>query len=218
MALWLWLGLAYLCGSIPFGLLIGWWKGIDIRAHGSGNIGATNVGRVLGRGWGLFCFGLDLLKGLGPVLAYAVLEGGLVGEGVSGSLAGLGVAVCGTAGHVLPVWLKFKGGKGVATGLGVMLGLWPVVTGPAVVVGLIWLGVTWWWGYVSLGSVVAAALLPVLACVSAGLLGASVDEVVVFGAATGLLAGLVVVKHRANLARLRAGTESRVGWGRRGAL
>ncbi|QDU71981.1 glycerol-3-phosphate 1-O-acyltransferase PlsY [Mucisphaera calidilacus] len=214
MSVWIWMVLGYLCGSIPFGLLLGWARGVDIRRHGSGNIGATNAGRVLGRRMGLICFGLDLAKGLLPVLAFSLL--GEREAGFWGALSGMGVAVSAMAGHILPVWLKFKGGKGVATGLGVMLGLWPVVTLPAVVAGVAWVGVTWFWGYVSLGSVVAAGLLPVLAVASGVSQGLSASEIGVYGVVTGALGVMVIVRHKGNMARIRSGTEPRVGWSRRG--
>lgn len=215
MTIWLWMLLAYVCGSVPFGLLLGWTRGVDIRQHGSGNIGATNAGRVLGRTIGLTCFGLDLAKGLLPVLAYNLLETGP--GGTWGAVYALGVAVCAMAGHILPIWLKFKGGKGVATGLGVMLGLWPVVTIPAAIASVTWVVVIWVWGYVSLGSVIAAGLLPILAVTSGWIQGLSIGEILVYGGITGTLGLMVVVRHKANMSRIRAGQEPRVGWSRAGS-
>lgn len=213
----LWLLAAYLAGSIPFGLLLGLTRGVDIRKHGSGNVGATNCGRVLGRRWGILCFVLDVFKGLLPVLLYGVLVHPTQGAApVVSTLMWLGVAAAGVLGHVFPVWLRFRGGKGVATGLGVLLGFWPVLTVPGLVVGVIWLGITKRTGYVGLASVVAALCLPPLVAGSAMYFLRSRPEMLVYVAVTALLAGLVVWRHRKNIANLRAGTEPRVAWARRG--
>ncbi|MEQ9459651.1 MAG: glycerol-3-phosphate 1-O-acyltransferase PlsY [Phycisphaeraceae bacterium] len=215
MTLTLWMLAAYLAGSIPFGLLIGRARGIDIRHHGSKNIGATNVGRVLGRPLGLLCFALDLAKGLTPVLLYCTLGPGVApGSGLLAALSGLAVAVAAMAGHILPIWLKFKGGKGVATGLGITLGLYPILTLPAVAVGLLWLATTWITGYVSLASVIASALLPPLALVSSLVQGGTPAEAATYTTITTALAAMIIIRHRANLQRLRQGTEARVKWAR----
>ncbi|MEX0654944.1 MAG: glycerol-3-phosphate 1-O-acyltransferase PlsY [Phycisphaeraceae bacterium] len=210
----LWFAVAYLAGSLPFGLLIGRWQGVDLRAAGSGNLGATNVGRVLGRKWGLVCFALDAAKGLGPVLGYGLASGMVGGEadGALRALAWLSVAAAAMVGHVFPVWLKFKGGKGVATGLGALLGVWPTLTLPAAVAALVWLGTVRRTGYVSLASMLAAVSLPVLAVLSGLMFDRPAGEVAVYAAVTAALAGLVVLRHRSNIARLRAGTETKVRW------
>jgi glycerol-3-phosphate acyltransferase PlsY len=217
-SLWLiWVALAYLAGSIPFGLLMGLARGVDIRNHGSGNVGATNAGRVLGKSWGIACFILDVLKGLLPVLL-AGLAFNYAGQwDLTAAQAGkwLAVAVAAVVGHVFPVWLKFKGGKGVATGLGVLLAFWPILTIPGAVALLLWLVCVKIWRYVSLASIVAAVSLPLtllIALLSAGELDA--DTIPFFVVVT-LLALLVILRHRDNLARLRAGTESKIG-GKRG--
>ena len=101
---------SYLAGSIPFGYLIGRWNGKDIRTLGSGNIGATNVTRVIGKGWGRLCFALDFLKGFLPVLTVKLLTGSTLYAAIA--------VFCTVIGHMLPVWLKFKGGKGVSTAAG----------------------------------------------------------------------------------------------------
>ncbi|MEM6394465.1 MAG: glycerol-3-phosphate 1-O-acyltransferase PlsY [Planctomycetota bacterium] len=209
----LWLGLAYLAGSIPFALLLGYTRGVDIRKHGSGNVGATNLGRACGRPLGLTCFALDVLKGLAPVLAY-----GLFHPTHQPAAAALWMAL-GTAavlGHVFPVWLKFKGGKGVATSLGVMLGFWPVLTGPAVLALLIWFIVTKITGYVGLASVVAAAALPPLAVVSGLALKLTPAAIAVYAGVCLALAALVIVRHRSNLKRIRQGTEDKAQWAKKG--
>ncbi|MFW6031967.1 MAG: glycerol-3-phosphate 1-O-acyltransferase PlsY [Phycisphaeraceae bacterium] len=217
LQLWLtWLPLAYLAGAIPFGLLIGRVHGVDIRTRGSGNVGATNVGRVLGRKWGVICFLLDVGKGLAAVLGYALAARslGLTPDAGPVALVGwLAVAAAAVSGHMFPVWLKFRGGKGVATGLGSVLGFWPVLTAAGLAAGAIWVIVVRRSGYVSLGSTVAALALPVLSLLSGLAMGRPAEQVGVYAAVTAGLALLVVVRHRSNLARLRAGTESKVAWG-----
>jgi acyl phosphate:glycerol-3-phosphate acyltransferase len=213
----LWVLGAYAVGSIPFGLLIGLARGVDIRESGSGNVGATNAGRVLGRSWGLLCFGLDVFKGLGPTLGYGLCSGlaGAQPTEAGGALAALGWLVVGSAavfGHVFSMWLKFKGGKGVATGLGVLLGFWPVLTLPGVVVGLLWVVVVKKSGYVGLASVAAACVLPVLAVLSGLWWARAPGELSVYAGVTTVLALLITVRHRGNLRRLRQGTEPKAGW------
>lgn len=215
--------LAYLAGSIPFGLLIGFARGVDIRAHGSKNIGATNAGRVLGRPWGVLAFVLDFLKGVGPVLGAGVWLGAIRSDAGDAPPSAhwwwIGVAIAAILGHVFPIWLKFKGGKGVATGFGAMLGLWPIVTWPALLALGVWLVVARVTRYVSAASIAAALALPagVVAFSAAGLTGAGPDapsrlaSVWPFAACTAGMAVLVVWRHRANIARLRDGRENRIG-------
>jgi len=196
---------AYFCGSIPFGLLIGKAKGIDIREHGSGNIGATNVTRVIGKWWGKLCFFLDFFKGCLPVLVLVVLTkhcGCLKDEyGIFPCMAAL-AAVCG---HIYPVWIKFKGGKGVSTAAGAILALCPF----ALLTGLAAWGIIFFASrYVSLASILAAVILPVAAWVY-NLTGfgpkASATELGLLI----LLAVLTIVKHTSNIKRLCNGTENR---------
>lgn len=217
---WLiWLAGAYLVGSIPFGLLIGALRGVDVRKAGSGNFGATNVGRVLGRPWAVVCFILDLGKGFGPVLAYGLCNGMIGPEADSAQavdlLRWLVVAAAAVAGHVFPVWLRFRGGKGVATTLGVVLGFYPVLSGGAAVAAVLWLAVVYLTGYVSVGSMVAAAALPIYAGISGALLGLPAAQTAIYVGLTLALAVLVIIRHHGNIARLRAGNENRVAWGRR---
>lgn len=207
-----WLLLGYLCGSIPFGLLIGKAKGVDIRKAGSGNVGATNVGRLLGRPWGITCFVLDVLKGVAPVVA-AGLACGYLGHALTAgqSWRWLAVGVASVLGHVFPVWLKFRGGKGVATGLGAVLGYWPTVTFAAGAALLTWILVVAVWRYVSLASMAAAALLPLYVLLAGAVMDTPAGAVVPFVIVTLLLAMLVILRHRTNIARLCAGTESKIG-------
>src|SRR3954468_10529929 len=160
--------IAYFIGSIPFGLLMGRMKGIDIRQHGSGNIGATNVWRVLGRKWGLPTFLLDLGKGLVAVLIAKCLaqQWGVVvqlphdhtrTDFINPSIPGIAAAMAVILGHNFPIWLKFKGGKGVATSLGVLFGLMPVAS---TLTFLTWVVVVKITRYVSLASIIAALSLP----------------------------------------------------------
>lgn len=212
--------LAYLVGSIPFGLLIGFAKGVDIRAHGSGNIGATNAIRVLGKRLGALCFALDVLKGLLPTLLLGLWLG-VAGNrlpSTGDAFVHLGLAACAMLGHIFPVWLKFKGGKGVATGFGATLGVWPQMTFPALGALVVWIACARITRYVSLSSIVAGVCLPVFVVVGATLgapEGASRVEFALRAWPSWtvglLLALLVIVRHRANIGRLRAGTEPKIG-------
>ncbi len=188
---------AYLLGSVPSGLILcrAIWH-IDIREHGSRNIGATNVYRTLGKGPGALVFLLDFLKGfLGVTIAML-----LVGTPLAMVLGGIAAIL----GHSASVFLRFKGGKGVATGLGVIAMLMPVVT---VIVFFAWLLIVFLTRYVSLGSIVGAALVPVLA-----FLFDYPTEYTLFGV---LAAVLVIVRHHANIGRLLNGTESKIKAGHR---
>ena len=216
------IGGAYLVGSIPFGVLIGRAKGIDIRQHGSRNVGATNVGRVLGRRLGLVCFFLDLLKGAVPVLAAGV-AGGVIGrEPVDPGLAPLAiwlwlaVATAAVTGHMASVFLGFDGGKGVATGFGAMLAMWPLLTFPALGALLVWYAVVRLTRYVSLASMLAAVSMPLwYSAWSLPLAGPDMFPSLARTGppliATAALACLVVWRHRANIGRLRRGEEPKIG-------
>ncbi len=219
-----WFVAAFLSGSIPFAVLIGRAKGVDIRKVGSGNPGATNLGRTAGKKWGFVCFVLDVLKGLLPVLAFGFVlmvrdfghawngQGEAPTEGFGWALQWVGLALAAVLGHMFSPWLKFKGGKGAATGLGSALGLFPFVTVPGVVGGLVWLAVAKTTGYVGLASCVAAASLPILTLINTTALGLGPGPVAVFVGITALLAALVIWRHRGNLKRLRAGTEPKAKW------
>jgi glycerol-3-phosphate acyltransferase PlsY len=201
---------AYLLGSIPTGYLAARAKGVDIRKVGSGNIGATNVFRALGKAWGISVLLLDFAKGLGACLLVPSLAKGLVGaaradEGLI-SLA-LVAAVCVVLGHNFTVWLRFKGGKGIATSAGALAALVPW----ALLIGLgVWIVLFGLTRYVSLGSIGAAAALPVATWFTTG--GNRVLTTL-----TAALAAMAILKHRANIKRLLGGTESRIEWRRRSA-
>ena len=194
--------LPYLTGSIPFGFLIGRIKGVDIRTQGSGNIGATNVTRVVGKSWGRLCFVLDFLKGILPVLAAALLVRYRHWDdpyGVLPSLAALST-VCG---HIYPVYLRFHGGKGISTAAGAILALNP----PSLLsAGVVWAAVFFLSRYVSLASILAAVSLPVFAWIMrlSGVWICSATEMALFC----VLALLALLRHASNIKRLLNGTEN----------
>lgn len=203
--------LAYGVGATPFGWLAGKWRGVDLRQHGSGNIGATNAVRVLGKRVGLPVFGLDVLKGWLPVFGAAWWvrdQAAFAGHPLAAQsvpvLAGLGAVL----GHTFTFWLGFKGGKGVATSAGVMLGLAPIALLAAVAVWGLSLKIS---RYVSLSSILAGWSLPVAAGISAWRQGSFNGPM--FGL-TLLIAVLVTVRHRSNLARIATGTEPKAGAGK----
>ena len=201
---------SYLVGAIPFGLLIAKAHGIDIRTVGSGNIGATNVSRALGKKWAYLCFALDLLKGLIPMLAAMFI----LPRELTTAKIGLWLAVGATAilGHVFPVYLKFKGGKGVATSLGVVLGLWPFYTIVGLITFMIWVIVVKIWHYISLGSILGAVVFPLLLtaaiCIIPEWRFAVLWPLLIAAVALG---AILLIRHRDNIKRLLAGTENRIG-------
>jgi len=192
---------SYLIGSIPFGYLAGRLCGIDIRTKGSGNIGATNALRVLGKKWGYTVFLLDFLKAWLPVKLALGWGIALMVHPASapGALAGL----CALLGHSFPIWLGFKGGKGIASSAGVMVGLFSLAVF-LVCLGM-WLLLFTVTRYVSIASIVAAISLPAAVGIlvllhRADWLGFTVSVV---------MAALAIWRHRSNIVRLRAGTEPR---------
>lgn len=214
---WLiWCLVAYLSGSISFALLLGRLRGIDIRKVGSGNVGATNVSRALGRKWGIACFVLDVLKGFLPVFVAGWVLG-YMEQGMRGTLAAadawrwLGIMVCPVVGHVFPVWLKFKGGKGVATAFGVLLGVWPMLTIAAAGALVVWITVAKTFRYVGLASAAAAVSLPVFVLLVGLWRAQEVAQLVPFLMICTLLAALVIWRHRGNLVRTYRGTEPKIG-------
>ncbi len=184
------IALAYLAGSIPTGVLLARLAGIDVRSAGSGNIGATNVARTAGRTLGLLTLLGDALKGLLPVLAVRAL-------GFEATVAAA-TAVAALAGHVFSVFLRFHGGRGVATGVGVLIGLAPATAPIPVAVFALAMGIS---KIVSFSSILAALSAPV----AIALCGyPSATSVAAF-----VMAGLIVLRHRENISRLLAGTEPR---------
>lgn len=234
--------IGFLIGSIPFGFLVAKSQGIDIRTRGSGNIGATNVWRVLGPKFGLTCFVLDFLKGLGPtllgywaltgamgkpVLGVALLDapGGLGAQGGLGEQGGLvllGVAVACVLGHMFTPWLGFKGGKGVATSFGALVGVFPVFTLAALAGFVVWLASVLFTRMIGISSVLAAAALAAAVWVeylfpTRGLLAmlepltGSTRAGLADAAFATVLAAVVIFKHRANIKRTLSGTEPKIG-------
>jgi glycerol-3-phosphate acyltransferase PlsY len=171
-------------------------KGIDIRQHGSGNVGATNAFRVLGKSWGIACLVVDALKGALPVLAAMV-----IGSLTMNELAPWLVGIAAVAGHMFSPFMGFRGGKGVATSLGVMLAIVPL---PMLAVMIVGIALIWRSGFVSLGSVLGSALLPL-----AVLAIHWPQRPWLPFAVTALMGAAVIWKHRANIARLRNGTEKK---------
>ncbi|HKB06608.1 MAG TPA: glycerol-3-phosphate 1-O-acyltransferase PlsY [Gemmataceae bacterium] len=196
---------AYLIGAIPFGWLIARSRGVDIFHAGSGNIGATNVGRVLGRQWGILVFALDFAKGAVPVALSSVLPTEAhEALGLPDALR-VGVALCAFVGHLYPVYLGFRGGKGVATGAGTVFVLVP---GPAALAILTWAAVVAATRTVSLASITAAGMLCAARLLShRGPLDHEHLAVTLYCLAG---AALTILKHRANIARLTSGTENRL--------
>ncbi|MCC5823980.1 MAG: glycerol-3-phosphate 1-O-acyltransferase PlsY [Phycisphaerales bacterium] len=227
---------AFLIGSIPFGYLLGKANGIDLRTVGSKNIGATNLGRMLGSRWFFVCFLLDMAKGFVPAFI-AGHRAGLIGElAVPPGQAAwwLAVLVAAVLGHMFTPWLGFKGGKGVATGLGALLGIFPALALPGIGSLVVFLMVLALWRYVSAASIAAALALPLwtwyahaqfrnlreqdlIARSGPGQREADAVTLVVpymgwpFVAVAAVMGLLVVYKHRPNIERLFNRTEPRLG-------
>ena len=193
---------SYLLGSIPFGFLIGRIAGVDIRGTGSGNVGATNVVRVLGKRYGYPVFVLDFLKGFGAVKISLLLATGPPPNWNSPEIFGIIAAVSSVVGHSYPPWLMFKGGKGVATSAGALFAL----TAVGGLIGLaIWIVIFSLTRYVSVASVTAALLLPIVILVISRRNEAG-NGIFYFSVCA---AAVVVWRHRSNLSRLVHGTEPR---------
>lgn len=207
---------SYLIGSIPFGLMVARLKGVDIRKHGSGNLGATNIGRVLGRKWGILVLLLDVMKGaMSSIGASLFLNHGDISLGIldpaSHDLIWLGTGVCCVIGNTAPVYLRFRGGKGVATTLGVVLGIYPYLTLPAAVSATVWAMVVGISRYVSLSSIIAAVILPLAFLVLSWRQHWPLTQHYPLLCLTVAMAVVIVFRHRGNIGRLLAGTENKVG-------
>ena len=191
-----WLVGAYLCGAIPFGFLIGKMRGVDVRTVGSKNIGATNVFRTVGKTWGLLAFLCDFLKGLVPVILAQRFGGA--------HHLPLAVGLMTVVGHMFTCFMKFKGGKGIATGFGMLVGLIPWLV---LVAFGIWAVTVWLSHYISLGSCVAAAFLSVFVWfpwLSPGRADLPLCVVVT------LVGFVAIYKHKSNIRRLLAGCENKI--------
>jgi glycerol-3-phosphate acyltransferase PlsY len=195
--------LGYFFGSFPAGYFAGRLAGVDIRSVGSGNIGATNVLRILGKRWGYPVFVIDALKGFAAVrLAFVLVKYFPAAKPYAEYFAIL-TAIMSVAGHTFPIWLRFKGGKGVATSAGALFGLMPWVV-PCVFV--VWLIVFEISRYVSLASIIAAISLPSIASLFAHWKFIDTWALVYFSI---LIMALVLWRHRSNFSRLLEGTEQR---------
>ena len=199
-----WILAAYLVGGIPFGFLIGKMRGVDVRTVGSKNIGATNVFRTVGKKWGVLAFACDVLKGLIPTLLAKqwALDPELPPDG---SWFPLVVGVMCVVGHMLTPYMKFRGGKGVATAFGMLLGLAPALVGTAFALFAVVFALS---HYISLGSITAAAFLMV--AVWFPILGTEGWRNLPQCVLVTLMAAFVIFKHRANIGRLISGTESKI--------
>jgi len=197
-------GLAsYLIGSIPAGYIAGRIVGIDIRTVGSGNIGATNVTRVLGKRYGYPVFIVDFLKGFAAVGMSIMIAKRAQPVSIPSELFGVFGAVACVLGHSFPVWLGFKGGKGVAASAGALFGLTPFV---ALIAVAVWLVIFYLTRYVSVASMTAALAVPI-AILSMTFLGQTGGTALLYFSIC--LAAVVIVRHRSNLSRLVRGTEPR---------
>lgn len=195
--------IGYFFGSFPAGYFAGRFAGVDVRSQGSGNIGATNVLRVLGKRWGYPVFAIDVFKGFAAVrLAFFLVRYWPTAEPYAEYL-GILTGIMSVVGHMFPVWLRFKGGKGVATTAGALFGLMPWVV-PCVF--LFWYIVFRTTGYVSLASIVAAITLPIVAALFARWRFIDTWALVYFCILIGVL---VLWRHRSNFSRLLKGTEQR---------
>jgi acyl phosphate:glycerol-3-phosphate acyltransferase len=195
--------LSYLVGSIPWGYIFARSKGIDIRRHGSGNIGAANAARVMGKKWGYLVFLCDFLKGFLSVKLGSSVAGYFLMDPVLGSvIAGIGCVL----GHDFPIWLGFKGGKGIATLAGTVLALFPALV--FLCYGVIWAGVFLIGRYTSLASMSAAVALPIAVFL---ILPKTEPEFPLLIGYSLLMAALAIWLHRSNIVRLLNGTENRFG-------
>ena len=186
------LAVAYLVGSIPFAYLLSRRRGIDLRDVGSGNVGASNVLRTSGVTAAVLAMLLDASKG---VLAVIVAQ-----RVAPGAATPMAAGLASVIGHIYPVWLRFRGGKGVATAAGVFGVMTP---GSLVIAGVVFLLAVWITRFVSVGSIAAAVTLAIIT--------AATDAPAVVSIGAALIAAIIVYRHRANLTRLIAGTERRIG-------
>lgn len=202
--------ISYLIGSISFAFFIAKAHGIDLRKVGSGNLGSTNLARACGKKWAYICFLLDFLKGFLPTF---VAKFFIISEQIDSlSLAlWLAAGVAAILGHMFPFYLNFRGGKGVATSFGVVLGIWPYYTIPGLIVFVLWASIVIIWRYISLGSVIAAAVFPfILIALTAFLKDWNFNVLWPLVLAAAILCSLVIFLHRTNIQRLISGTESKI--------
>ena len=200
---------AYLLGSVPFGLIIAKAYGKNLREIGSGNIGATNLSRAVGKKWAYVCFLLDTLKGFIPMFAAVKIISSQPNS--TELLLTLAVGFACVLGHIFSVYIKFKGGKGVATSFGIAIGLWPYYTISGIAAFIVWIIFVLIWRYISLASIAAAIVFPVtLAAAIVMIKSWNLAELWPLLIAAVVIPIMVIVKHRQNIKRLIAGTESKI--------
>ncbi len=199
---------AYLLGAVPFGFLIARARGIDIRTVGSGNIGATNVLRSVGKSWGILTLILDALKGLIPAWLFPVLAASVFGDLETSDVMRVVCGCTAVIGHNYPVYLKFKGGKGVATTAGALIGIAPMALLCGIITFALFFGVS---RMVALGSIAAAIVIPVAAWLLYSGQGHLIPIVLT------VLGVLAIWRHRPNIKRILNGTENRIVFGKRNA-
>lgn len=208
---------AFLAGSIPFGVLIAKARGVEIREHGSKNIGATNVGRVLGTKLGIFCFVLDVSKGAIPVLVVGFISGNFGKQldriDTTEMLLWIAIALSALLGHMYSPWLNWRGGKGVATTFGGMIAMWPLLSVPVLLAMLAWLVSLALFKIVSLASIVAAVSLPIMTvCWILWQAGPeSIAHAWPMTTVSSVIAVMVILKHRSNIRRITRGEEPILG-------
>jgi len=218
--------ISYLIGSIPFGFIMGKMRGVDIRQHGSKNIGATNVGRVLGKKLGSLCLILDMAKGGLPVLIAGILRDAfgtpIHAMETNTMLLWLCVGIAAVLGHMYSVFLRFGGGKGVATGFGSLVFMWPLLTVPALISVVVWIVTVKVSRYVSIASILGVFSLPIVCVIRAvffmenvagsdGNILDNVKHVWPLFVLTSLLGIAVLWKHRGNISRILSGDEPKSG-------
>ena len=201
-----WLAAAYLAGAVPFGYIIGRMRGVDVRTVGSKNIGATNVYRTVGHGWGLLAFFCDFLKGLLPTLGARAVAAHY-GDNAALAYLPLAVGVTTVAGHMWTCFMRFKGGKGIATGFGMLVALlpWLVLTAFGIFVVTVWLS-----HYISLGSILAAAFLLVAVWFPIPFLRSPGWHNLPQCILVAFVAAFAIWKHRTNIQRLAKGCENKI--------
>lgn len=200
---------AYLLGSVPFAMLIAKAYGKDLRKIGSGNIGATNLSRAVGKKWAYFCFLLDAGKGLIPML----IASNIISSPPTKIelLLSLVVGCAAIAGHIFPVYIKFKGGKGVATSFGVAMGLWPYYTICALIAMACWISCVFIWRYISLASIIAAIVFPItLTTITILNKTWQFENLWPLFIASIVIPLMVITKHRENIVRIIHGNEHKV--------
>lgn len=201
--------MAYLLGSVPFALIIAKAQGKNLRIIGSGNIGATNLSRAVGKKWGYICFVLDVLKGFVPMLITRFLI--TYQPSILELFLWLAVGCSAILGHIFPLYIGFKGGKGVATSFGVALGVWPYFTICACISIVVWLVVLLIWRYISAASIAAAVVFPAAFTLLIVILNEwkfrSLWPLLIIAIA---IPFMIIIRHSENIKRIIAGTEVKI--------